>query len=151
MNENYRIDLSIDGQLDDNQIIIQCHSQTVGARVLSHLDYLTNDKKTMVVKQENDYVVVQKSEIIYAEVYEKELTIYTQSDELQTAKTLSALIEELSKETFVQVSKSSILNINMIQRVEASFSGNLVARLSDGMKVSISRRYVPHLKRRLGI
>ncbi|HIW11625.1 MAG TPA: LytTR family transcriptional regulator DNA-binding domain-containing protein [Candidatus Salinicoccus stercoripullorum] len=39
----------------------------------------------------------------------------------------------------------------MIDRGEPSFSGNLIARMKNGKKVSISRRYVSKLKERLGI
>lgn len=151
MNEDYRVDLMLDEELDKNHIVIQCQSQTLGAKIMSHLNSLNGDRRRLVVKQAEEYVMVQKSEIILAEVYGKELTLYTQKEELKTSKTLSSLMGELSKEKFVQVSKSSVLNMEMIQRVEPSFSGNLVARMANGMRVSISRRYVPQLKNMLGI
>lgn len=151
MSEDYRVELTLDEELDENHIVIQCQSQTLGAKIMSHLNSLNGDRRRLVVKQAEEYVMVQKSEIIFAEVYGKELTLYTQKEELKTSKTLSSLMGELSKEKFVQVSKSSVLNMEMIQRVEPSFSGNLVARMANGMKVSISRRYVPQLKNMLGI
>ncbi len=51
----------------------------------------------------------------------------------------------------MQVSKSELLNIQMIKKVEPSFSGNLIAVMSNGQKVNISRRFVSILKERLGI
>ena len=90
-------------------------------------------------------------DIVSAAIYDKTLTIYTKEDEIKTSKTLSALMKELDSKTFLQVSKSEMLNIHMIKRVEPSFSGNLVARMTYGDKVIISRRYVSKLKERLGI
>lgn len=82
---------------------------------------------------------------------DKTLTIYTKSEEIAASKSLSALMKELNSETFLKVSKAEMLNIQMIDRVEPSFSGNLIARMKNGKKVSISRRYVSKLKERLGI
>lgn len=60
-------------------------------------------------------------------------------------------LDELNSNTFMQVSKSELLNIQMIKKVEPSFSGNLIAVMSNGQKVNISRRFVSILKERLGI
>lgn len=95
--------------------------------------------------------MIQRSDIICAEVQDRTLTIYTTADEIVTTKTLSALMEEIKSETFLKVSKSEMLNIQMIERGEPSFSVNLTARMKNGTKVNISRRYVPSLKERLGI
>uniref|UniRef100_UPI00359CA208 LytTR family DNA-binding domain-containing protein n=1 Tax=Nosocomiicoccus ampullae TaxID=489910 RepID=UPI00359CA208 len=57
----------------------------------------------------------------------------------------------MNSNTFMQVSKSELLNIQMIKKVEPSFSGNLIAVMSNGQKVNISRRFVSILKERLGI
>lgn len=151
MREYYRIEISIEEKMPDDHIIIQCQSQPVGARVMSKLDDMTGNEKSLVVKQEDDYVIVKREDIIFAEVYNKELTIYTKDEEFKTTKSLSALQEDLRNESFVQASKSSLLNIHSIKRVEPSFSGNLLAHLSNEMKVSISRRFVVHLKEKLGI
>ncbi|GAA3727261.1 hypothetical protein GCM10022378_15460 [Salinicoccus jeotgali] len=96
--------------------------------------------------------MVQKSAIICAEVQGRTLTIYTNDKQIATTnKSLSALMEEMKSKTFLKVSKSGMLNIQMIDRVEPSFSGNLIARMKNDKKISISRRYVGALKERLGI
>lgn len=151
MNEGYKIDLSIKEKMLENHIIIQCQSQSVGNKVISKLDDLTNSHTSLVVKQEDDYIIIKKSEIIFAEVYHKELSIYTNHEEIKTSKSLSSLYHSLAEDTFVKISKSSLVNIHSIRRVTPSFSGNLLVHLSNNMKVSISRRYVSHLKEKLGL
>ena len=146
-----KTELIIDEQLNDDEIKIHTKTATVGARILSFIDHFTTDRENLAIRSDEEFLMVQKSDIICAEVQDKTLTIPTKDDDIVTTKTLSALMEELQSETFMKVSKSGMLNIQMIDRVEPSFSGNLIARMKNGNKVSISRRYVSKLKERLGI
>ncbi|SDK88191.1 LytTR family DNA-binding domain-containing protein [Lacicoccus qingdaonensis] len=146
-----KTELIIDEQLNDDEIKIHTKTATVGARILSFIDHFTTDRENLAIRSDEEFLMVQKSDIICAEVQDKTLTISTKDDDIVTTKTLSALMEELQSETFMKVSKSGMLNIQMIDRVEPSFSGNLIARMKNGNKVSISRRYVSKLKERLGI
>ncbi|MFC3419338.1 LytR/AlgR family response regulator transcription factor [Salinicoccus hispanicus] len=151
MDEKYRIELSIEETMSEDHILIHCRSDTVGSKVMSSLSNMTKDNKSLVLKQDDSYVIVDKSDIVFAEVYNKELTVYTIDEEIKTSQSLSSFYESLPRESFIQVSKSSILNVHKIKRVEAHFSGNLLSHLSNGMKTSISRRYVSQLKEKLGI
>lgn len=146
-----KTELIIDEKLNDDEIIIHAKTTTAGARVLSFIDHFTTDRENLAIRSDEEFLMIQRSDIICAEVQDKTLTIYTSADEIVTTKTLSALMEEIKSETFLKVSKSGMLNIQMIERVEPSFSGNLTARMKNGVKVNISRRYVPSLKERLGI
>ena len=144
-------ELIIDEQLNEDEVKIHTKTATIGARVLSYIDHFTTDRENLIIRSDEDFRMVQKSYIICAEVQDKTLTIYTDSEQIVTSKSLSALMKDMNSETFLKVSKAEMLNIQMIDRVEPSFSGNLIARMKNGRKVSISRRYVSKLKERLGI
>ncbi|MGO1922976.1 MAG: LytTR family transcriptional regulator DNA-binding domain-containing protein [Jeotgalicoccus sp.] len=144
-------ELIIDNQLSENEVKIHTKTTTAGARILSYIDYFTTDRENLIIRSDEEFRMLQKSEIICAEVQDKTLTIYTKSEQIVTSKSLSTLMKEMNSATFLKVSKSEMLNIQMIERVEPSFSGNLIARMKNSRKVSISRRYVSKLKERLGI
>ncbi|WP_017547489.1 LytTR family DNA-binding domain-containing protein [Salinicoccus carnicancri] len=144
-------ELIIDEQLNDDEVKIHTKTATTGARILSYIDHFTTDKENLVIRSEEEFLMIQKSDVICAEVRDKTLTVYTKTDRIVTSKSLSAFMEEMKSETFLKVSKAEMLNTQMIDRVEPSFSGNLIARMKNGRKVSISRRYVSKLKERLGI
>lgn len=146
-----KTELKIDESLNDDEVKIYAKTPTMGARVLSYIDYFTTDKENLAIRADDEFLMLQKADVVCADVQNKTLTIFTMTEEIVTSKTLSALMEDLNSETFLQVSKSEMLNIQMIKRVEPSFSGNLVARMKNGKKVNISRRYVSDLKERLGI
>ena len=146
-----KAELIIDNQLNENEVKIHTKTAIAGARVLSYIDHFTTDRENLIIRSDEELRMIQKSEIICAEVQDKALTIYTKSEQIVTSKSLSTLMKEMNSETFLKVSKAEMLNIQMIDRVEPSFSGNLIARMKNGRKVSISRRYVASLKERLGI
>ena len=146
-----KAELIIDNQLNENEVKIHTKTAIADARVLSYIDHFTTDKENLIIRSNEELRMIQKSEIICAEVQDKALTIYTKSEQIVTSKSLSTLMKEMNSETFLKVSKAEMLNIQMIDRVEPSFSGNLIARMKNGRKVSISRRYVASLKERLGI
>lgn len=146
-----KTELILDHSLPDDVVKIYSKDAQLGARILSYIDHFTTDLENLVIRSEDGVIIIKKMDIVSAEIYDKSLTIYTKEDEIKTSKTLSALMKELDSKTFLQVSKSEMLNIHMIKRVEPSFSGNLVARMTYGDKVIISRRYVSKLKERLGI
>src|SRR5699024_11206689 len=146
-----KTELILDHSLPDDVVKIYSKDAQLGARILSYIDHFTTDLENLVIRSEDGVIIIKKMDIVSAEIYDKSLTIYTKEDEIKTSKTLSALMKELDSKTFLQVSKSEMLNIHMIKRVEPSFSGNLVARMTYGGKVIISRRYVSKLKERLGI
>lgn len=146
-----KTELILDHSLPDDVVKIYSKDAQLGARILSYIDHFTTDLENLVIRSEDGVIIIKKMDIVSAAIYDKSLTIYTKEDEIKTSKTLSALMKELDSKTFLQVSKSEMLNIHMIKRVEPSFSGNLVARMTYGDKVIISRRYVSKLKERLGI
>lgn len=146
-----KTELVINEQLHDDEVKIHTKTATAGARILSYIDHFTTDRENLIIRSDEEFLMIQKLDIICAEVQDKTLTIYTQNEQVMTTKSLSGLMEEIKSETFLKVSKSEMLNIQMIDRVEPSFSGNLIARMKNGKKVSISRRYVSLIKERLGI
>lgn len=146
-----KAELVIDNQLNEDEVKVHTKTAVAGARVLSYIDHFTTDRENLIIRADDELRMVQKSDVVCAEVQDKTLTIYTKSEEIAASKSLSALMKELNSETFLKVSKAEMLNIQMIDRVEPSFSGNLIARMKNGKKVSISRRYVSKLKERLGI
>lgn len=146
-----KTELIIDEQLNEDEVKIHTKTAIAGARVLSYIDHFTTDRENLIIRSDEELLMIQKSDVISAEVQDKTLTIYTKTEEIVTSKSLRELLEELNSETFLKVSKAEMLNIQMINRVEPSFSGNLIARMKNGKKVSISRRYVSKLKERLGI
>ncbi|GCF93243.1 hypothetical protein NRIC_11340 [Enterococcus florum] len=123
--------------------------QTIDA-VVAKLDTAQQSEK-LIVKIKDEILLLKKDEIVYAEVFNKMLTLHTTTHTHTFRQSLTSLKEELSADQFLQISKSAMVNIRKISKLEIAFSGNLYAHLSNGMKVVVSRRFVEELKKRLSI
>lgn len=129
----------------------ESHDQEVAALV----DYLQGFKAmkadVLAVKIEDSIQLLKLTEIIAVEVDGDYLDIMTNQGQYHTRERLYKLKEKLPSSNFIQVSKQSLININHLIRLEASFSGNMLAILSQKNKVIISRRYVKELEKSLGL
>ena len=58
--------------------------------------------------------------------------------------------EGILRHDFMRISKTTIINLKQIDRVEPSFNGMLIV-LKNGKKDYISRKYLPEFKKYLGL
>ena len=57
----------------------------------------------------------------------------------------------LPSNQFIRISNSEIINLKKVNNFDLSFTGTICVKLSNGMTTYVSRRYVPKLKKILGI
>jgi DNA-binding LytR/AlgR family response regulator len=62
---------------------------------------------------------------------------------------LAELAERLCADRFVQVSRSSLINIDSIAQLQEMFKGDLVAVMKSGQEVPVSRRFRTQVMDRL--
>lgn len=147
-----KVHLNIDKEKEETEVNIQTHNEEIGEGLLKHINqYSTPNKSKLGVKTSNGILMIEKSDIMFAEIFGKELSIITTEEEITTRQSLQALQNELSSQNFVQITKSSIINIQYVKKISPSFSGNFTTSLTSGNKVSISRRYVKNLNKALRI
>lgn len=148
----FRVKLEVDDKLLISEVKVYATSLETGIKIVDYLSaYEEASTSQLAIKQEDSILLLDKKEVIYAEIYQKELTIFTKGKQVKVKQPLSHLLSELPKEQYMQISKSGVVRLDQIQKLELSFSGNLTAVLSNGMKVQVARRYVKELKQRLRI
>lgn len=57
----------------------------------------------------------------------------------------------LLTDQFIRISNSEIINLKKVNNFDLSFTGTICVKLSNGITTYVSRRYVPKLKKILGI
>ena len=80
----------------------------------------------------------------------EQLIVYCEKKEYLSTKRLYEM-EKLLGSSFMRISKSTIINLKKISRVEPSFNGTMLIILKNGNKDYISRKYLPELKKYLGL
>lgn len=103
------------------------------------------------VKTADRIQMLRVGELIAVEVEGSDLRLHTQKGTLVTTDRLYKFQARLNNPDLVQVSKQTLLNIAHLNYLEASFSGNMTAFLSQGVKVTVSRRYLKALEQKLGL
>lgn len=104
----------------------------------------------LVVKKGKDITFLEYDEIFMIRVEDKSVKVYTQDDGYTVKKALYQ-VEESLNESFVRISKTTIINIKKIDRVAPSLKGMMFIMLKNGLKDNISRKYLPGFKEALGL
>lgn len=61
------------------------------------------------------------------------------------------LEKRLARENFIRISNSEIINLKKVKNFDLSFTGTICVSLTNGSTTYVSRRYVPKIKKVLGI
>lgn len=149
MFEGLKIQMEIGKKWTVPEVRIRAAEEKMGNQIAGCLEAFQEEQ--LIIKVNEEFVLLDKTDIIYLEVFNKIMTLYTTKDSYSFRKSLIALKEELPSEHFLQVSKSALVNTKAIQKLEVAFSGSLYAYLSNGQRITVSRRFVDQLKQHLGI
>ncbi|BAQ24936.1 LytTR family DNA-binding domain-containing protein [Streptococcus troglodytae] len=119
------------------------------------LDYIDNyqmvSSNAIPIKSMDKIVMLKLDDIVLADVNQTTLKIYTLTGVFTTTETLVHFSNRLSKTNFIQISKHALINLDHLESLSDSFSGNMMAKLSNNIKSSVSRKYVKDLMTQLGI
>lgn len=111
---------------------------------------LQGGNKMIAAADSGRTVILQPEEIYMVRIENEQTIIYCQKKKYQSAKRLYQM-EELLGNSFMKISKSVIINLRQIDSVEPSFNGMMSLLLKNGGKDYISRKYLPGLKKYLGL
>ena len=85
-------------------------------------------------------------DIFYVESVDRKTFIYTKSTVFRSELKLYQLLNKLGDTDFVQVSKSCILNISVLENIKTLYNSRMEGTLTNGEKITISRTYIPAIK-----
>jgi len=140
-------------QLPDKKIEVTIESQALSTdvqKLINTIENLDNHFDVVPLAVDDKVLMVATNSIISFEVYDNELTIYTAEQNYQLRGTLKTMLQRLNS-NFIQVSKNSVINLNHLESLEAAFSGNMTAFLTNKLKITVSRKYLSDLKNSLGM
>lgn len=127
------------------------HVQEVDEKINKMIDLIKNTDTHLIGKEDEKLYKVGYKDILYIETVDKKSFMYTSNHVLALSEKLYQLEERLELVDFVRVSKSMLLNLDKIDSIYPTISARFEARLTNGEVVTISRSYVPKLKKKLGI
>ena len=112
--------------------------------------FSTNETPITALQNEEDIVVLQPKDIYMVRVEDGETIVYGARQQYRSRKRLYELATQLGKQ-FMQISKSTLINLSYMDCIEPGFSGTLLLKMKNGSKDYVSRKYLPEFKRFLGL
>ena len=128
------------------------HTDELTDNVTKAISILESDdsNEMLAVKKGSDIALLELDEIFMFRVEDKQVKVYTESNEYLIKKPLYQVEENLSSD-FVRISKTTIVNLRKIERVAPSLKGMMFIELKNGLKDNISRKYLPDFKQALDL
>lgn len=102
------------------------------------------------LRNEKDLIILQPKDIFMVRVENGDTIIYGEERKYRSRKRLYELGQQLGKQ-FMQISKSTLVNLSYMDSIEPGFSGTLLLKLRNGCKDYVSRTYLPEFKKYLGL
>lgn len=96
-------------------------------------------------------VILNPDDIVRIFACDGKVTAVTDSKEYTLKIRLYEAEERLSKNSFVRISKSEIINIRKIKCFDLSITGTVCVTMKNGNTAYVSRRYVSKIKKILGV
>ena len=127
------------------------HTDKVTDEIQRVIDVLgTSETPITALQNEEDIVVLQPKDIFMVRVEDGDTIIYGARNKYRSRKRLYELSEQLGKQ-FMQISKTTLINLSYMDSIEPGFSGTLLLKLKNGNKDYVSRKYLPEFKKYLGL
>ena len=143
------MDIQIIEGNDSLQVLIRC--KVINKEVLRLRSHINMFCERLTAKRDDHTVFVDLSEVLYFESVENRTFLYTAGEVLEVRHRLYELERLLSPEDFFRISKAQIVNINQIKELAPGFNRTLLATMTNGEQVYISRKYAQELRKLLSI
>lgn len=144
-----------DKALSQDQIDVLVSSQDLSPKVQRLMDYISlyqaETPLILPIKTADRIEMLKVEDLVSIDVDGTSLILDTLKGRQIITERLYKFQDRLNNPDFVQVSKHGIINIQHLEALEASFSGNMLALLTGKRKVDVSRRYLKNLEKRLGL
>ena len=143
--------VSIDISAEYKEPFAVIHTDKVTSEIQRVIDVLgTSETPITALQNEEDIVVLQSMDIYMVRVEDGDTIIYGARNQYRSRKRLYEIAEQLGKQ-FMQISKTTLINLSYMDSIEPGFSGTLLLKLKNGSKDYVSRKYLPEFKKYLGL
>ncbi|MCH5316539.1 MAG: LytTR family transcriptional regulator [Eubacterium sp.] len=101
----------------------------------------------LMLQGEGESFLFNATDIIYFVSEQGKTYAVTENGKYEVKEKLYVLSDSLKNKGFIQINKSTVVNINFVKSISAEFSGNYTARLKDKKEMLIiSRKYFNSFK-----
>ena len=145
-----QVEIKIDSTCKEPKIII--YTDKVTDEINNLVSKMTEHSPKVLSGFRGDTLeILEQSDIVRLYAAAGKVYATTDNGEYTLRLRLYELEERLSKDRFVRISNSEIINLRKVKNFDLSFTGTICVTLSDGATTYVSRRSVKRIKQVLGI
>lgn len=119
-----KVEIQIDNNLEENKIIIQ--AKEMNEEISEIMKKLSNQKEKITVFLNEETYFIKEDEIESVFSSDGKVFIKTEKQEFQSKSRLYELEQILSKNKFIRISNSEIVNFEKVQNINTKLSGTIV-------------------------
>lgn len=132
---------------EEDSITLRLHQ--IDASTLQFISDMRMKQETLIGMQNNELCRLYLYDIYYIESIDNKTFAYCERQVYEIKQKLYQIEETYTYSNFLRISKSCIINISHLSSIAPSLSGRFAAMMDNGEKVSISRQYLPMLKKKI--
>ena len=145
-----KIDIIIDETIEETRVKIFAREYSKEVETIKNLlaDRLV-DK--LVAFRDQEVFILSYEEIIRIFTQDKGVFIKTKNGTFSSRLALYELEQRLDKGKFVRISRSDIVNLEFVKKLDLSFTGTIAVELNNGDVAYVSRRNLREFRKVLGL
>lgn len=133
--------------LEETEIYIKCRQ--IDPKINKISNYIRTSYITINAKLDGEKYTLNLDDIYYFEAVENKVFAYVEKNVFEVNYKILELIEMLNRTSFIQITRTVILNIDKIEKVSNLVNGRISAILINGEKMIINRVYAHSFKNKL--
>lgn len=138
-----KVEVQIDENIKETKLII--YTDKITSEISDIIEKLSNKTNVIGFIDEQTYIIKENDiEAVYSE--NGKVYIKTVENIYQSKKRLYEMEEILSKNKFIRISNSEIINFDKVKNLNSKFIGTIAINFISGYSTYVSRRYIPKIK-----
>ena len=143
-----KVEIKLIEGLEESYAVI--YTELIDEGIQNIVSIIGNSTGVVTAFNNERIILLKESDIYVIRVEDKKTVIYCKDKQYISKKRLCEL-EKTLKSSSMKISKTTLINLKYIEGIEAAFGGMMLLIMKNGVKDYVSRRYLPDLKKYLGI
>ncbi|WP_235860767.1 LytTR family DNA-binding domain-containing protein [Peptoniphilus porci] len=143
-------EIIIDENFHEPKTVI--YTNEITEDVLRVKNFVLENSDNLLIGFFGSKIKILKPSKIYR-IYTEDSKIFAESidEKYLIKKRIYQLEDELKSKKFVRISNSELINLNLVESFDLSYSGTISVRMRNNSTTFVSRRYVKKIKNILGV
>lgn len=134
---------------NQEDVLVEIHCSEVNNEINQLVELINSHHLSITGKDQNESVVLPINRIYYFEAVDNKVFAYLKEQVYEVEYKIQELNDMLKDTSFIQISRTVILNIRNVYKIKTMVNGRMMAELNNQEKLIITRLYAKGFKDKL--